>query len=110
MNWKFILSPVFGPEYTVVVTDGTSLWIDGDEFDLSTLGTGKQVTVDHERILGDIKNVGGVIHATIRFDSPKSSSDVYNFPDPLGYDHTGDGIFWIDGEPEDFVTDEVTTP
>jgi len=110
MIWHIKLSPVFGPDYTLLVTDGASLWIDGDEFDLSSIGAGQQAEVEHNRVLGPIRNVAGVMHVTVRFDSPTTSPEEYNFPDESGYLHEGDGVFWIDGEPPDFLPPVEETP
>jgi len=97
MNWHIKLSPQFADSYTVLVTDGASLWLDGAEIDLSSITSGTQAEIDHDQIIGPVRNVDGVMHVTVVFRSPIYSPEEYNFPNEDGYAHEGDGEFWLLG-------------
>lgn len=97
MNWLIKLSPQFADSYTVLVTAGASLWVDGSEIDLSSIGPGMQAEIEHDDVLGPVKNLDGVMHVTVVFRSPKYAPSVYDFPDENGYSHEGDGEFWLQG-------------
>lgn len=98
--FNLTFSPQFANNYSIIVVENETLWIDGDSIDFTDLPEGHQVEVDHPDIIEPVSRVDGKIFVKLVFRHLWVSHDAFKWPDPAGYDVLDDGVVWYGPVPD----------